>query len=75
MSAKKMKALHGWVWVKPENVVHLWKAPQDAEDPSETAIVPSDWYEHNGTPMTKCGLDMTYSGTYVKRTEIKKTDV
>lgn len=31
--------------------------------------------KHNGTPMTKCGLDMTYSGTYVKRTEIKKTGV
>lgn len=65
----------GWKQVKPADVVHLWKSPQDAEDPSETAVVPSDWYEHNGTPTTKCGMDMTYSGTFVFEPVIKKTGV
>lgn len=63
MVTDKMYELQGWKQVKPDDAIHLWEAP---EDPSETATVPSDWYEHNGTPMTKCGLDMSYSGTYVK---------
>ena len=67
--------LHDWVRVKPESVIHLWKAPIDAEDPTETATVPSDWYEQNGTPTTKCAMDMFYFGTYIKGSEIKKTGI
>lgn len=75
MTKNDLDELQGWVQVKPDNVVHLWEAPEGAEDPSETAVVTSDWYEHNGTPTTKCGLDMTYSGTYVSESEINKTGV
>lgn len=47
--------------LKDKEVLTVWKCPEC----HETCEVDVTWFQDNGTPTCKCGLDMKYDHTYL----------
>lgn len=59
--------MKNWTTVKNSEIINIWikSEDDDCEHDIKPVEINPDWYQHNGTPICPCGMDLVYSRTEV----------